>query len=193
MRQITKRLDELREKIELPGFFDNKGLGNEVGFYIFDYDPTDELVVREAIPQMRDYLERTQSRYKIQIFDMYDIILSFFEKRGYMEKNFKMEEKKGSLDWYEKMQKALKLATNNDYIVSYICDHIEDNAIIFITGIGKAYPVVRSHVILNNLQAVIEDNPLILFFPGMYDDGKLKLFGKFEDDHYYRAFKIIEK
>ena len=192
MRQITKRLDELREKMEIPNFFENKGLGNEVGFYIFDYHPSDELVVREAIPQMKEYLERTQSRFTIQIFDIYDIILSFFEKRGYMEKNFKMEQKRGSLDWYEKMQKALKIATNNDYIVEYICEHIEEDAIVFIIGIGKAYPIIRSHVILNNLQAVVEKNPLILFFPGVYDDGKLKLFGKFEDDHYYRAFKIIE-
>lgn len=192
MRPVTQRLADLQEKLADSKFRDNRGLGNEVGFYIFDYEPTEELIVRDTIIRMKDYLERSNPEFRIQVFDLYDIILAFFEKRNYMEKNFAMEQKKGSLDWYEKMQQALKIATDNDWIIQYISENIEEGSIIFITGVGKAYPIIRSHIILNNLQPIVEDNPLVLFYPGLYEDGKLKLFGKFEDDHYYRAFKIID-
>lgn len=192
MREIAIRLDELKDKMNDAKFLTNKGLGNEVGFYIFDYDPKDELRVREYLPQLKNFLEKENRGFKIQVFDLYDIIIEFFEQRGYLEKNFIMEEKKGSDDLFDKMRKALKVATNNDWIIRYIEDHLEKDAVVFIIGVGKAYPIIRSHVILNNLQTIIEDKPLVLFYPGSYENGKLQLFDKFTDDHYYRAFKITE-
>lgn len=192
MREITVRLDELKDKLLDPKFLSNKGLGNEVGFYIFDYPPEEELVVRESIPDLKRYLEREKNDVHIQIFDLYEIIIEFFEQRGYMEKNFKMELAKSSEDLFDKMRKALKIATNNDWIVRYIEEHLKPDAIVFIVGVGKAYPIIRSHIILNNLQTVVEEKPLILFYPGSYQDGSLQLFNKFTDDHYYRAFKMVE-
>ena len=35
--------------IKQPSFRQNKGLGNEVGYYIFDYPAEQELLVRERI------------------------------------------------------------------------------------------------------------------------------------------------
>lgn len=192
MREITVRLDELKDKLLDSKFLSNKGLGNEVGFYIFDYPPEEELVVREYVPELKKYLEREKSELRIQIFDLYEIILEFFEKRGYMDKNFKMELAKGSEDLFDKMRKALKVATNNDWIVRYIEERLDPNALVFILGVGKAYPIIRSHVILNNLQTVIEEKPLVLFYPGSYNNGSLQLFNKFTDDNYYRAFKMVE-
>ncbi|GAB2497467.1 DUF1788 domain-containing protein [Alkalibacterium psychrotolerans] len=192
MRPITVRLDELNEKLSDPKILSNKGLGNEVGFYIFDYEPEDELVVRDAIPYIKKQIQKENPETKIQEFDLFDIVLAFFEERGYMDKNFKMEEKKGSEFLYDKMKKALKLATDNDWIVKYIQEHMDEDAMIFITGVGKAYPIIRSHTVLNNLQTVIEKKPLIMFYPGRYENGGLRLFSRFMDDNYYRAFKLIE-
>ena len=192
MREITIRLDELKDKLLEAKFLSNKGLGNEVGFYIFDYPPKEELVVREYVPNLKRYLEREKSDLHIQVFDLYEIIIEFFEQRGYMDKNFKMELAKGSEDLFDKMRKALKVATNNDWIVRYIEEHLNPDAIVFIVGIGKAYPIIRSHVILNNLQTVVEEKPLVLFYPGSYNNGSLQLFNKFTDDNYYRAFKMVE-
>lgn len=192
MRPISVRLEELNEKLADPKFMTNKGLGNEVGFYIFDYEPEDELAVREALPYLKKHIQSQNADVTIQEFDLYDIVLEFFHQRGYMEKNFKMEEKKGSKFLYDKMKKALRLATNDDWIVSYIKEHMNEDAMILLTGVGKAYPVIRSHSVLNNLQTVVEKKPLILFYPGRYENGSLRLFSRFLDDNYYRAFKLIE-
>lgn len=192
MRPIATRLNELREKLADPKILSNKGLGNEVGFYIFDYEPEQELIVRESVPMIKEAIEKNNPNIRIQIFDLYDIVLEFFEQRGYMEKNFKMEQRKDSAFLYDKMRKALKLATDNDWVVRYIEEHMDEEAMIFITGVGKAYPIIRSHTVLNNLQTIVEKKPLILFYPGTYENGSLRLFSRFLDDHYYRAFKIIE-
>ena len=192
MRPINVRLNELREKLSDPKILLNKGLGNEVGFYIFDYEPEHELLVRESVPMIKEFIEKEHPDMKVQIFDLYDIVLDFFEQRGYMEKNFKMEQRKDSVFLYDKMRKALKLATDNDWVVEYIQEHMDEEAMIFLTGVGKAYPIIRSHTVLNNLQTVVEKKPLILFYPGTYENGSLRLFSRFLDDHYYRAFKIIE-
>lgn len=192
MRPIHVRIDELKEKLLDPKILTNQGLGNEVGFYIFDYKPEDELIVRNSLPSVKRYVERESPEVKIQVFDLYDIVIEFFENKGYMDKNFKLEDKRGSYALFGTMQKALRLATNNDWIVQYIRENMDEDAMIFVTGVGKVFPIVRSHSVLNNLQTVVEKKPLILFYPGKYENGQLKLFTLFKDDNYYRAFKIIE-
>lgn len=42
MSNIKERLDKLKTKFTEENFLTNKGLGNEVGIYIFSYDPEDE-------------------------------------------------------------------------------------------------------------------------------------------------------
>ena len=49
MKTIEERLDLLENKMRQENFRSNTGLGNEVGYYVFDYDPADELKVRERI------------------------------------------------------------------------------------------------------------------------------------------------
>ena len=54
MLSLDKRLDKAEEMIKKPSFRENKGLGNEVGYYIFDYPAEKELYVRERI----DYIKK---------------------------------------------------------------------------------------------------------------------------------------
>lgn len=39
MADLEKDFGQLRQKIAQPSFQQNQGLSNEVGYYIFDYDP----------------------------------------------------------------------------------------------------------------------------------------------------------
>lgn len=45
------------------------------------------------------------------------------------------------------------LCVNDDdsLIVRHIEENTPENAIVFLTGIGKCYPLLRSHKVLNNL------------------------------------------
>lgn len=53
MMSLDERLDKAEEMIQKPSFRENKGLGNEVGYYIFDYPAEKELYIRERIEYIR--------------------------------------------------------------------------------------------------------------------------------------------
>ncbi|MGM7634989.1 BREX-1 system protein BrxB [Bacillus sp. Hm123] len=192
MRTIQDRLDEILPKVMNPSFRENKGLGNEIGFYIFDYHPKDEMLVREHISYMKERLSGDQSM-TIREFDLYEIMLELLDSKGYLQKNIDMEQKKGSEFILNATRKALRLTSTNDLVVKYIIERVQPNDIVFLTGVGKAFPIIRSHTILNNLHKAIEDVPLVMFFPGTYDGLELVLFGEIKDDNYYRAFQLIDK
>lgn len=189
---IYKRLDKILPRIQEKRFRENKGLGNEIGFHIFDYDSADEMIVREHIEFLKQKINDEHSEITIKEFDLYEIILVMLEEKGYLKKVMDMEKQKGTNYIINAIKKTLRLTQNNDLVVEYIRDRVEDEDIVFITGVGKAWPIIRSHTVLNTLHSVIEDVPLIMFFPGVYDGIELKLFGQIKDDNYYRAFKLIE-
>lgn len=193
MKATIERLTLLQENLLQPNFFNKKGLGNEMSFYIFDYDPQDELLIRQEFPEILEHVEKNRPDIRFQTFDLYEIIVDFFEKRRYMEKNFKAEGKMGSDKVIRKMQEGLKIATERDEIIQHIQDNLDPQAVIVLTGVGKSFPILRSHVILNSLQSILQNQSLLMLYPGKFENNTLKLFDIFHDDNYYRAFRIVER
>ena len=78
-------------------------------------------------------------------------------------------------------------------LAPYIVDKHKaaDQDLIFISGIGSVWPLMRGHDLLNNLHALLGDTPVVLFYPGSYDGQSLSLFGRVTSSNYYRAFKLI--
>jgi len=191
VKRVYERMDKLLNKIREKSFRENKGLGNEIGFHIFDYDPEDELIVRDRIKFIKD--QTRHEDFEIQEFDLYNVMIEILEDKRFLDKTFAMEEKKGSDKILEPIRRTLRVSQNDDLIVEYIKERIHDNAIVFLSGIGKAWPIIRSHTVLNSLHAAVENVPLVMFFPGTYDGQTLVLFNEFKDDNYYRAFRLIER
>ena len=193
MKTIYQRLDEIIPKITDKSFRENMGLGNEMGYYIFDYEPKYELLVRDHIEFIKQKISDEYSDIHIKEFDLYEIILEVMNKKGYLQKNIEMEKKKGSKYVFNAIRKSLRLTLKNDMVLSYIVNRVEPNDIVFITGVGKAWPIMRSHTVLNNLHNAIDQVPVVMFFPGEYDGLELILFNEIKDDNYYRAFQLIDK
>jgi Domain of unknown function (DUF1788) len=193
MKSIQQRLDEILPRITEPTFRKSKGLGNEIGYHIFDYDPKFEMLVREHIAYIKERMNTDLSGIFIREFDLYEIVLEILENKGFLEKNFEMEKKKGSPFVLNATKKALRLTLHNDLVVKYIEDRVQPNDIVFLTGIGKVFPIIRSHTVLNTLQKRVDQVPVVMFFPGYYDGQELVLFGEIKDDNYYRAFQLIDK
>lgn len=192
MLSLEERFDRAEEIIQKPSFRENKGLGNEVGYYIFDYPAGRELYVRERIDYMIQKNVKSSDDYKLVEFDLYELIISILKDKGYLEKCYDFEKKKGFERVTKSISNMLKITSSDNLIVNYIKDNTPDKAIIFITGIGKCYPILRSHTVLNNLHQVIDNVPVVMFFPGNYDGQELVLFGEIKDDNYYRAFKLVD-
>lgn len=195
MKDIHQRLNEIKGKITDSSFRENKGLGNEIGFHIFDYEPEVEMLVREYLYNLKRQMKIEFEDVSIKEFDLYDIMLNALNEKGYLEKNFQMEEKKGSEYVFKATEKTLRLTSQKEdnKIVQYIIDNTDNNDIVFLTGVGKVWPIIRSHTVLNNLHRALDHVPVVLFFPGTYDGGSLMLFNEIKDDNYYRAFQLVDK
>ena len=76
-------------------------------------------------------------------------------------------------------------------IISKIMEINRENSVLFITGLGKCHPIIQGHNILNNLHQVLDDVPVILFYPGVYSGQDLSLFGTIKSQNYYRAFHLV--
>lgn len=192
MATLDERLDKAEQMIAKPSFRENKGLGNEVGYYIFDYPADKELFVRERIEYLKKKNESVHDDYKLVVFDLYDITIEILKEKGYLEKCYEFEKKKGFERISKSVSNMLKITSPDGLIIKHIKENTPEKAIVFITGIGKSYPILRSHTILNNLHQVIDNVPVVMFYPGKYDGQELVLFGEIKDDNYYRAFKLVD-
>ena len=54
MADIEERLDKMEAKIREPRFRDTTGKANEVNYWVFDYAPEHELIVRNRIEFQRN-------------------------------------------------------------------------------------------------------------------------------------------
>ena len=188
MSNLNARLDEIIPKIKEDKFIEGRGLGNEISFYVFDYEPQYELLVRDYIRHVKKEFSYEGSDRRIIEFDLYKMLIDITKEKRIFDRIFEMEERQGK----DALFKALTTFAKPDIFLGKIEEQMKEHNVVFLTGIGKVYPFVRSHNILNNLQEVLDKTPVVMFFPGQYDGQSLQLFGKFKDDNYYRAFRLID-
>lgn len=192
MASLEERLDMVEKIIKQPSFRENKGLGNEVGYYVFDYPAEQELVVRERIQYMKAKNSKGIDGFDLAVFDLYDIVIDLLEREGFLEQCFKFEKKNGMERIIRAVGNLLQVNDNESLIVKHIQENTPQNAVIFLVGVGKCYPLLRSHKVLNNLHQAIDRVPVVMFYPGKYDGQELVLFGTIKDDNYYRAFRLVD-
>lgn len=187
---IQEHLTKLDEVIRKEDFLLNRGLGNEVGYYIFDYDPEDELVVREHMKKISG--TSINGEYEIKVFNLYTIMLEYLEKRGFTEKAIKMEQRRGLQKLVEALSRLLKMdqAEEENVFFEYVNKNTPEKSVVFLTGIGELYPLIRAHSILNKLHQVFDRVPVVMMYPGEYDKKSLTILKTNKDDNYYRAFRI---
>ncbi|MEN6566989.1 MAG: DUF1788 domain-containing protein [Veillonellales bacterium] len=192
MASLEERLDTVERMIKMPSFRENKGLGNEVGYYVFDYPANQEVVVRERIQYMKEKNSKGADGFELVVFDLYDIIIDLLEQEGFLKQCFQFEKKKGMKRIVKAVGNLLQVNDDESLIVKHIKEHIPPNAVAFLTGVGKCYPLLRSHKVLNNLHQAIDRVPVVMFYPGKYNGQELVLFGEIKDDNYYRAFRLVD-
>ena len=192
MADLTERLDKMEEAIKKPSFRQSSGRANEVNYWVFDYPPERELEVRERIKYMQNRNSKGGEDFELVVFDLYDIIIDFLKENDFMEECYKCEKKKGLERITKAVSNSMKINDDDSLIVQHIKDNTPDNAVVFLTGVGKCFPILRSHKVLNNLHQAFVKAPVVMFFPGVYNEQELILFGEIKDDNYYRAFKLVK-
>lgn len=191
MKTLDEKLRKIEKVISDENFRKNKGLSNEVGYYIFDYPAEEELKVRNYLENLKRRNTENPQGYELKIYDVYDIMIDLIEEEGLLEDCIEMEENEGLDYLISAVNDILRIDYDDNYFNTYIEENTPDNSVVFITGVGKIFPFVRSHGILNKLHLIFDRAPVVLFYPGKYDGQSLMLFSEFKDDNYYRAFPLI--
>jgi hypothetical protein len=187
MKALQSRLDLILERIENPRFLNNDGLGNEIGFWIFDYPAKHELVVRDYLKHLADKLGKRG--YQFINVNIYETIIEMLASRGLLERTFSREKQVG----VDAIRNTLSGPLSQKKIAEFIAENIQPETLDFVllSGLGNAWPLVRGHELLSALQDVMGKTPLVLFYPGEYNGRDLHPFGMIESKNYYRAFKLV--
>jgi hypothetical protein len=176
-------------------FLQMEGLGNEVPFFIYPYPPEDALAVAQIKKRVKNRLN--QKGINVREVNLYDLSVEILKERGVWERVLAAEAGQDKDDFRELLQGMLDPQLHLAPAIRSKMDDAEFD-IFFLTGIGEVFPYIRSHNVLNNLQSVVTGKPMLMFFPGRYEQSDtlgstLVLFGRLKDDQYYRAKNILEQ
>lgn len=195
MANLEERLNQLEAEIKKPSFRQNKGKANEVNYWVFDYPPQKELEVRQRIEYLKNKNANGTDGFELIVFDLYDLIIDYLESKNFIEKCEAFEVKKGFDRVAAAVQHSLRITDKDNLLVQHIQAHTPENAVVFLTGIGKCFPLLQSPEVFNkilyNMPLEFAAVPMILFYPGTYIEQELIMFNELKEDNYYRAFRIV--
>jgi hypothetical protein len=193
--ELTKQEEHLLAVLSGKRFLQMEGLGNEVPFFIYPYPPEDAFAVAQAKKRIKNKLGN--KGIGVREINLYDLSVEILKERGVWERVLAAEPDQDKEDFRELIQGMLDPQL---HLAPAIRAKVDDGEfqILFITGIGEVFPYIRSHNVLNNLQSVVKGKPMLMFFPGRYEQSdtlgsSLVLFGRLKDDQYYRAKNILEQ
>lgn len=189
MTNLQARLDRIRERVTSEEFLQGRGLGNDVPFYAFDYPSISEQHVNNHIEWLLDDIGR-KTGLKVGVVNLFELAIEQLKKRDLYTKAFAMESTKG----VAALLGALKGPLEAGKMAAALLDKFGGMPLdmLFLTGVGPAYPLIRTHSLLNNLQPLLGTVPLVLFFPGRFSGQSLQLFGDMQETPYYRAFRLVD-
>ncbi len=192
MTKLEKQFNLHFEVIRSPRFQAGAGLGNEVPFFISTFAAEKQNEACMLIGKLKERLQLAGT--PVMTINLFQLCLKLLEDDGvledYLEHEIKTDKKIFKQNLYAELDVEEKLTPA---ISAQIAQ--EESGLLFITGVGAAYPLIRTHTILTNMQNLGRKQPTILFFPGLFTHkngmgSALDLFGKLNEDRYYRAFHL---
>lgn len=193
---LSDRLNQILPRVTSETFLSSKGIGNEIACYIFDYSAADELLVRDHIDWMKDRLASHHSNLKVLHLNLLDVVVSYLQGRGLFDRAIEMQASKGDSALLKALKGPLSAEKVRDFIAAEYNPTEYD--LIFMSGVGSVWPMLRAHSLLNCLHTVVGNTPLVLFYPGSFDGTTLRLFDQIEattskpgSKSYYRAFILV--
>lgn len=187
--KVPEQFESLFKIVSSPRFLNKEGLGGEIPFFIHSF-PIEKQA--EVYANIQSLIKRmTNNNIEIYEVNLYTLAIEILKKEDIFEQIISQEEKLPK----QRLLRVLSGPLNIDtVVVPEIHRRLLDKSakMIFLTGIDTVFPIIRSHTILNNLQTLVGDIPLVMFFPGTYNNQSLTLFNKLKDDNYYRAHNLNE-
>jgi hypothetical protein len=187
MKENKVSFENLYNVFSSETFLERKGLGGEMPFFIQAYDPTEEIYIQKSLIALKKKLIETG--IIVKEINLFQIIIDKFEEENIIDQVLNSEINNSKQRFLKLIRGPIKIETSIIPKLKLEIE-IEQPKIIFLTGIGASYPIVRAHNFLNNLHSIIDCSSLVMFYPGIFNDTSLSLFNKHKEDNYYQAFNL---
>lgn len=179
-----------------PDFLSMKGLSGEVPIFIHTYEATEEDSARRTADALTTRLRH--EGIACSTIDLFDLVLGQLEEEGRLPRLIEKEASIGKQKLFESMAALTDAKTR---LVPRLMEQLEKEkpSVSILTGVGRVYPFLRTHTILESLQPAMMRQPVVMFFPGHYTQeqgvgSQLRLFGSLPAPMlyrpYYRAFNL---
>jgi hypothetical protein len=175
---IHKRLKQLTKRIQEKDYSDQLGIGSDIPHYVFDYDPQDELVVRDHIRYMLKILPN------IKEINLFQLLLGLFEED--LEDLLDLGDEEG----LDGLREAISPTLETHALEEALIEEARDAELIFLTGVGSSHPFIRSSKVLKRLSEMSYKVPMILFYPGQFTGLQLKLFNIHNTEDQYQLSRL---
>lgn len=164
-----------------------KNLGGELPLYIQPVPSDKQSEVGGQVKRLTNRLSK--KGFESLAINLYDLSMEILEEEGVLDTILEDEQNLPDEDIIATLDSMLDIKS---IIIPRIKEAIVSTnpSFVFISGVGRSYPFLRSHGILNNIDELTNNCKLVLFFPGEYNNLQLKLFGKISDENYYRGHNL---
>ncbi len=188
--RFIERINQILPRLTSPDLLRNQGLGNEIGFWIFDYPAEYEIEMRDFLKEtIEPQLAKQSPPIKFASVNLFDTVIGMLQERGFLEKACELQLRKGD----DELLRALRPMLQEDKLAKRLVEQTQTDTLdlLIMHGVGTVYPMLRTHTLLSALHPYMKETPLLMLYPGRYDGQSLKLFNKLADDNYYRAFRLV--
>jgi hypothetical protein bacD2_05580 len=197
-------IQELYDYLNSPEFQNVKNGNIFYNYYIYQYPAKKEYEMRRQLVVFKQNLERPTSFVNAMLLDLFQVFCDYLKKETFGSESLfdvTLEDDKTQPDM---VTAELTNEANSDNFISYVHDRIDEylrindglnKPYIFIYGIGKMFPYLRTNVFLTRYEKYNDTSryKIILFYPGHQEGNSFSLFDTLEDAHTYRATLLVNK
>lgn len=197
-------IQELYDYLNSPEFQNVKSGNIFYNYYIYQYPAATEYAMRRQLVEFKKNLERPASFVNAMLLDLFTTFCDYLKNEKFGPETLfeaTLEDDKTQPDV---VTEELTTEANSDNFISYVHEriiaHLENNdglnkPYIFIYGIGKMFPYLRTNVFLTRYEKYNDTSryKIILFYPGHQEGNSFSLFDTLEDAHTYRATLLVNK
>ena len=188
--RFEERLNQILPRLVSPDVLSNQGAGGEIGFWIFDYPPEEEMAMRAWLADVIEPgLRKQVPAVRFQTVDLFQLVVDLLDERKLFDKACEMQANKGDAAVLASLRSVLK----EDRLAARMTEKLDFTQLdlLIVKGVGAVYPLLRTHTLLSALHPHMRNTPLLMLYPGTYNGQSLSLFNTLSDDNYYRAFRLV--
>ena len=188
--RFEERLNQILPRLVSPDVLSNQGAGGEIGFWIFDYPPEEEMAMRAWLADVIEPgLRKQVPAVRFQTVDLFQLVVDLLDERKLFDKACEMQATKGDAAVLASLRSVLK----EDRLAARMTEKLDVTQLdlLIVKGVGAVYPLLRTHTLLSALHPHMRNTPLLMLYPGTYNGQTLSLFNTLSDDNYYRAFRLV--